>query len=236
MANEEIDNNIEEVENEVEETGSGAPKTLVELFETHKQKIAIGGGVLALLIVGLLYFFLQHLPAQELKAQDEVYMAQFAFNADSFALALNGRSTPGTIPFKGFLQIADEYGMTKTGNTARYCAGVCYLRLKKFAEAAEQLKKSSPSDQVVGAVRLNAIGDALAGAGNMEEAISYYAKAADYSANETYTPYYLLKTGLANEKQGNKEAALKYYQKIKDKYPNSDEGREIQKYITRVGG
>jgi TolA-binding protein len=44
----------------------------------------------------------------------------------------------------------------------------------------------------------------------------------------------LLKAGLANEKQGKKDEAKKIYEKVRDNYPNSDEGRDIEKYIARV--
>ncbi|MCS6935731.1 MAG: tetratricopeptide repeat protein [Chitinophagales bacterium] len=239
MAKEELENQTEELENEetkTEETGSGAPKSFVDFIEQNSRLLSIAGAALALLIVGLLFFFLYYMPNRELKAQNDIYMAQFAFHADSFALALNGRNTPGATPFKGFLQVADEYSFTKTGKLARYYAGICYLRLKKYQEAIGQLEKANPKDPLVGAARLNALGDAYAGLGKLEDAVRYYEKAAGYSDNEQYTPYYLFKTGLAYEKLGKKEDALKCYQRIKDNYPNSDEGRDIQKYIARAGG
>ena len=52
--------------------------------------------------------------------------------------------------------------------------------------------------------------------------------------NDITTPFYLLKKGLVLESMGNNGEALKAYLIIKEKYGNSAEARQIDKYITRV--
>ncbi|MCX6199457.1 MAG: tetratricopeptide repeat protein [Bacteroidetes bacterium] len=202
-------------------------------FEENKQKVYIGAGAIAVVVVAVVYLFVQYLPAQNLKAQKAVYMAEFAFAKDSFELALNGRTTGGN-PYKGFASVANDFGWTKTGKLANYYAGICCLNLKKYDDAVKYLNKFSTSDQVLGALKLSATGDAYMELGKTEDGISAYEKAASYSDNETFTPYFLFKTGLAYEKAKKPADAKKYYEKLRDKYPNSDEGREIEKYIARV--
>ncbi|MDZ7774475.1 MAG: hypothetical protein U5L09_02100 [Bacteroidales bacterium] len=58
------------------------------------------------------------------EATSQIFVAERYFEQDSLQLALNG---DGQYP--GFVEIADEYGMTKTGNLAHYYAGVSYLKL-----------------------------------------------------------------------------------------------------------
>jgi tetratricopeptide (TPR) repeat protein len=140
----------------------------------------------------------------------------------------------GATPYKGYAQVANEFGITKTGKLASYCAGVCCLHLKKFDEAKKYLDKCSPNDPIVGAIHLSDLGDAYAELGNFGDAIKYYEKAANYSDNQAYTPYFLFKAGLANEHEKKNEEAKKFYEKVRDQYPNSDEGRDIEKYIARV--
>jgi hypothetical protein len=48
------------------------------------------------------------------------------------------------------------------------------------------------------------------------------------------TPYYLKKVGMLHERQGNFTRALQAYEEIKEKYPNSPDGRDIDKFIVRV--
>ena len=49
-----------------------------------------------------------------------------------------------------------------------------------------------------------------------------------------YAAGYLLKAGLTAEKLGQDEKALGFYQTIKDQYPQSMEGYDIDKYIGRI--
>lgn len=204
-------------------------------YENNKRNLNIAGGVLAVVVVAIVFIFAKWLPEQTLKAQTEMRYAEFCFAKDSFNLALNGR-TSGTTPFKGFAYVAKEYSLTKPGKLANYYAGICCLNMKKYQEAADYLEKGSVDDVVLGAVRLSALGDAYSELGKMDDAISQYEKAAAYSKNDVYTPFFLLKAGLAHEKQGNKEKALAIYERIREEYPNTDEGRDIEKYIARAGG
>jgi tetratricopeptide (TPR) repeat protein len=204
--------------------------TQVEAFvENNKNAVLVGGGIVVAIIIALVYVFAKYLPDENLKAQKASYMAEFAFAKDSFALALNGNAT-----FKGFADVADKYNWTKAGNLANYYAGICCLNLKKYDDAVKYLNKFSTKDPVLGALKLSATGDALAESGKMEESIGYYEKAAGFSDNDGYTPYFLLKAGLAYEHQKKNAEAKKLYEKVRDKYPNSDEGRDIEKYIARV--
>ena len=200
-----------------------------QFIEDNQRGVLIGTGVVALVILGLVYVFAKYLPEENLKAQKAIYMAEFAFAKDSFALALNGNAT-----YKGFADAANKYSWTKTGNLANYYAGICCLNLKQFDNAIKYLDKFSTDDAIIGALRLNALGDAYSEKGNLDEGIKYYEKAANFSDNENYTPYFLFKTGLGLEKQKKFAEAKKDYEKIRDKYPTSDEGRDIEKYIARA--
>ena len=44
----------------------------------------------------------------------------------------------------------------------------------------------------------------------------------------------MLKAGVVCEQMGDNEKALTYYKAIKDKYPQSIEGYDIDKYISRI--
>lgn len=203
----------------------------IEEYVEENPKVVFGvAGVVVVLIIALIYVFAKYLPDENLKAQKAIYMAEFAFAKDSFAMALNGN-----IANKGFADIAGKYSWTKTGNLANYYAGICCLNLKKYDEAIKYLDKFSTSDAILGALKLSATGDAYAETNRFDDAIKYYKKAASFSDNQNFTPYFLFKTGLAYEKQKKYADAKKLYEEIRDKYPMSDEGRDIEKYIARAG-
>ncbi|HLP52430.1 MAG TPA: tetratricopeptide repeat protein [Chitinophagales bacterium] len=222
----------DELENVSDSLENGFGK-VQQFVDNNQQKVLIGGGVVLAIVIALVYVFGFYIPGQNLKAQKAIYMADFAFAKDSFELALNGRTT-GVTPFKGYAQVAKDFSMTKTGKLASYCAGVCCLHLKKFDEATKYLDACSPNDPIIGALRLSDLGDAYTELGKFDEGVKYYEKAANYSDNEAYTPYFLFKTGLAYEHQKKNAEAKKFYEKVRDNYPKSDEGRDIEKYIARV--
>lgn len=219
-------------EEQEETSGESLQDRLTNLehyVEQNPKAVMIGGGVVALVIIAIIFVFVKWLPDENLKAQKTMYMAEFAFQKDSFAIALNGAGA-----YKGFAEVADKYSLTKAGNLANYYAGICCLNLKQYDKAIKYLDKFSSSDAIIGALRLNSLGDAYAETGKMDDAIKYYEKAANFSDNNTYTPYFLLKTGQAYEKQKKYADAKKQYETIRDKYPTSEEGRDIEKYIARA--
>jgi tetratricopeptide (TPR) repeat protein len=204
-----------------------------QFIEDKKQSLMIGGGVLLAVVVALIYVFVKWLPERNLQAQKAMYLAEIAFAKDSFELALNGRAGVGN-PVTGFAEVAGKYSFTKAANLANYYAGICCLHLKKYDEAIKYLDKFSTKDPIIGAVKLSATGDAYMELGKIEEGIKYYEKAAAFSDNETYTPYFLFKAGLAHEKKQDYASAKEYYEKVRDNYPKSEEARDIEKYIARA--
>jgi TolA-binding protein len=103
-------------------------------------------------------------------------------------------------------------------------------------EHIKQLKDFSPDGQIMPAMTYGLMGDAYSEKGDMDNALTYYKKALGSNANDMSTPYYLLKAGLLCEQMKKPEDAKKYYSQIKEKYPESPQGKEIDRYLVGVGG
>lgn len=203
-------------------------------LESNRKPLIYGFLGIAAVIAIFVYLKVDLLPSREKKAQEDIRMAQFYFDRDSFSMALNGDKKT-----KGFLKIADggfEYSFTKAKNLSNFYAGICYLQTGKFDKAIDYLERFSSGETIIQAQAYNALGDAYAEKKNMDKALSNYKKAAAETSNRVLAPLYNLKAGMACEYLKDKEAALKYYQEVKTNYPNSEEGRDIEKYILRVGG
>ena len=67
----------------------------------------------------------------------------------------------------------------------------------------------------------------------LDKAASYYEKAAAQAEN-MLAANYLFKAATVYEAQGKSAEALKNYKLIKEKYPQSPEAYEIEKYISRL--
>lgn len=186
--------------------------------------IVIGIVVVAAIIVAVLHFYVN---PKKTEAVDQTFVAEQYFRAGNFETALNGDGNA-----LGFSQIITEYGRLSTSAVYLY-AGICELQLNKAEEAIAYLKKYNGKDPILYARSLCCIGDGYVMLDKYSEALSYYLKAADHADN-IFSAAYLLKAGIICEEMGHNEEALKHYQVIKDKYPQTFEGYEIDKYISRI--
>jgi tetratricopeptide (TPR) repeat protein len=200
-----------------------------QFLEANQKLIGIIIGTIVVVTVGYLGMNKFYLEPRSTEAQEQMFMAQNYFEKDSFNLALNG---DGNNP--GFLDIIDDFGSTDAGNLAKYYAGVSYLQLGQFDNALDYLKKFSTDDLLLGPVSVGAQGDAQLELGKTDKAISLYTEAYKMNDNDLTTPLYMLKAGELLESSNKAADALKLYETIKQKFPESNEGRNIDKYIARA--
>ena len=187
--------------------------------------------ILAIVVVvgGYLGYKKFYLEPKNAEAHGAMYFAEQYFEQDSFRLALEGDGAN-----YGFLDVIDEYSVTKAANLAHYYTGICYMRTGEFEDAIEHLEKFDAEDIMVASVALGAIGDCYLELDDKEEAAAFYLKAGARKKNSFTTPLYLKKAGLVLESLQEYEKALKAYETIEKNYPETEEGRQIKKYITAL--
>ena len=200
-----------------------------QFIEDNQKILTIITLAIVIIVVGYLGFKRFIVEPAEDEAQSQMFVAEQYFERDSFNLALYGDGN-----YYGFLDIIDEYRITKAANLAHYYSGISFLRLGDFETAIEYLNKFESDDHMLAPLTEGAIGDAYLELGNTTDAIKHYEKAYSIKENEFLNPIYLLKAGLVYEELGNYEKALERYQSIKSNYPESQEGRNIEKYIARI--
>ena len=202
-----------------------------ELFiENNSKKIIYSIIAITLVVGAVLGFKHGYLIPQEKKAAAAMFKGEQYFERDSFALALNGNGAD----YIGFKAIIDQYGSTDAGNLAKAYAGICYFNLGETEKAISYLKDFSCSDDMVSPSMTCLIGDCYVNMGNVKEGVSYFEKAASAADNEVLSPIYLKKAGLAYESLKQYKDAVKAYTTIKEKYFQSVEAADIDKYITRA--
>ena len=152
------------------------------------------------------------------------------FRAGAYELALNGDS----VGAMGFVAVADEYSSTKAGNLANAYAGMALAQLKKYSEAVEYLNDFSADDAVIAPAAMGTLGNCYAQLGEEEKAASTLMEAAAMSDSHSLSPIYLLQAGQLYEKLGKNDAAVEAYKQIKNKYFNSMQAYDIDKYIERA--
>lgn len=215
-------------EDNLQELESALTKTERYIEENQKTiTYAVGGIILiVVLFLGFTKFYVQ---PKENEALSQMFMAENYFEKDSFNLAINGDGN-----YLGFLDIIDDYGITKSANRAKYYTGISYLHLGQYQEAIDYLKDFKSDDLLLMPVAEGAKGDALLELGETDNALKQYKKAYTASDNELTTPIYMMKAAKLLESMDELEDALSLYKEIKKKYPASTEGANVDRYIARV--
>jgi len=208
------------------QVGEAVSKT--ELFFKKYGNVIVWTGVVLIAVLAIVLAVIQfwYKPAVK-EAQGQAYAAEQLFAAGDFETALNGDGNN-----LGFVQIISEYG-SKAGESMYLYAGICELQLKNAESALSYLNKYKGDDDILSARAECCKGDAYAMLENNSKAISCYMKAADIADN-SFAASYLLKAGILYEETGDNAAALKCYNRIKENYPQTYEGYEIDKYISRI--
>ncbi len=198
-----------------------------QFYNEHKKTIWTVAAVLVIAALCVFAYIKLIYQPKCAEALQQAFPAEQSFGRGEWELALKG---DGNV--LGLADIISEYG-AKAGSAVYMEAGLSALHLGEFEQALEYLRKYNGKEPILAARAIAAQGDALAGLSKYEEAVAAYLKAAGRS-DDNFSAAYLLKAGILCEELGNKAKALECYKTIKDKYPSSIEGYEIDKYISRA--
>ena len=214
-------------EERLENVESALSKT--ELWIEEHQNLIYGIIIAIIVIAAAIWGFKALNNKKDKKASAEIFKAQYYFEKGNYEQALNSDGN-----YLGFLDVYDEYTSTKTGKLAAYYAGISYMKLGKYEDAINYLKKYNGNDEILAPMALGAIGDCYMELGETKTAVSYYEKAANKSDNEFTGSTFLPKAAMTYELLEDYSNAIKCYKTLKEKYPNSSEAFEVEKKISKM--
>ena len=196
----------------------------------YKNKFLAGIAAIVIVVGGVLGY--QHFISEpnEKKASEALFRGEQYFMADNYEMALNGDS----LGYEGFLKVADKFSGTDAGELANAYAGICYAQLGQYENAIKYLDQFSADDQLVTPALMATMGNCYAQLGQLDKAAATLVKAADKANSHALSPIYLIQAGQIYEKLGKSSEAVNAYQTIKDKYFNSYQAMDIDKYIERA--
>lgn len=214
----------------VQENENFVTKTLAffNKYQNIIYGVIIGILVIVLALMAFNRFYLQK-KNQEASAQITQPIQWFVQgDTASLKLALEGDGEND-----GFLDIANNYKITRTANTANYYAGLTYLKLGQKDEALEYLKKFKKKEDVLWYACQAVIGDIYDDNGDEAKAISQYEKAAK-SKDPFFTPITLFKLAQMYERKGDWNKALDTYNKIEKDFYNEYNRMSVAQYAERA--
>ena len=206
--------------------------TLTAFWQKTGKKLSIVVGAIVVIVLGYFAYGSYIQNPKELKASEELFTAENYFRKDSFNLALNGS---GNVP--GFLKVISKYDGTKSANLAKLYAGICLLKTGQYQKAIEQLEDfDSKGSNQVEAKAEGLLGDAFSELKKNEEAFNHYKNAGNlFPEDQAISSEYLFRAALLSEVMGKNEQAVELYQVVKDKYPRTEKGFVVDKYLARLG-
>ena len=196
----------------------------------YKNKFLAGIAAIVIVVGGVLGY--QHFISEpnEKKASEALFRGEQYFMADNYLYALNGDS----LGYEGFVKVADKFSGTDAGKLANAYAGICYAQLGEYENAVKFLDKFSADDHLVNPALMGTMGNCYIQLGQLDKGAATLMKAADKANSHSLSPIYLIQAGQVYEKLGKKSEALKAYQTVKEKYFNSYQSMDIDKYIERA--
>jgi TolA-binding protein len=209
-----------------------------EFWSKYSKPLSIALIAVVVLVGGYIAYNSFIKEPNEQKAEESVFRAEEYFRMDSLDKALNGDGIS-----QGFLRIISKYGGTDAGNRAHFYAGSIYLKKGDFKNAIKHLEQFSTGVEQMEAKKLSLLGDAHSELGfstnnnsEKEEAAGLYLKAGNhFPKDDINSSEYLFRAGYLYESLGKNAEAIAAYKQIKEKYPRSAHGMEMDKYLARLG-
>jgi tetratricopeptide (TPR) repeat protein len=204
---------------------------LQKFWDRYGKQASYGLLVIAILVAGYVGYKSFISEPKESEANKAIFRAEEYYREDSAKLALNGDNIN-----PGFLKVISKYSGTKAGDLANFYAGSCYLKLGDFNNAVKYLKDFSTPVKQLQIRAYGLLGDAYSELNKKDEALEQYKKAGTYyDKDEVFSPEYLFRCGALYETMGRTQDAIAMYKIIKDKYPSTPRGAEIDKYLAKLG-
>lgn len=217
-----------------------------DFWATYSKPIIYAGSAI-IIIIGAWFAYQKFVkePKEE-KAMIAIYpaeslfdkMSQSGFNKDSVNVVLNGGVDNGT-KVTGLIKISKDYSGTETGNRANYLIGAAYLQTGDFANAIKYLKDFNAN----GATQIETeaymmLGHAYAEQKKVDDALSYYKKAAAVNTKDDALTAAALITAASYAEENNKtQDAIDLYINARDNYAGAQAvaSGDVEKHLAKLG-
>ncbi len=197
----------------------------LHFYRNNKAAVwGLGFGLIALIALTIGYVI--YINQQQAEAETLLGTAEQYYMDGELQRALYGDDEDFTL---GFVQIADNYGRTRSGNLANYYSAVVYYELEQYEDALNYIERFNPPDGImgVGPISLHAV--ILSETGDYEAAAAKFIEAAEWDENQSTTPYNLMEAAIMYESMGDNDRALSILETILQDYPDSAQYTEAER-------
>ena len=194
--------------------------------DENKKKVYIGVGViLALVVVGFLYF--SNKKAKNEEAEVKLSAVISLYEQGKYPEAINGDPAAN---ITGLNQIVNDYGSTESGETAKLYLGNCYFNVKDYDNALKQFDNYGGDNDIVKASCISGMGAVYEAKGDLKKAGEYFEKAASVNKGVVINQENLFYAIRSYTNAGDKENAKRVFAKLKEQYPKSKYINESKRF------
>ncbi len=192
----------------------------------NKKKLYIGAGILLVLIAGV-YLYFNNKQAKNEEAELKLSSVISLYELGKYPEAINGDPAANIL---GLNQIVNEYGNTKSGETAKLYLGNCYYNLKDYDNALKQYDSYGGDNDIVKASCISGVGAVYEAKGDLKKAGEYFEKAAKVNKGVVINQENLFYAIRSYTNAGDKESAKRVFATLKEQYPKSKYINESKRF------
>src|SRR5690625_3498534 len=202
-------------------------------YYSNTKGVVIGGIVAVVALIALTIGYVIYSGQQEAEAAVRYGVVEQEVKMGTSEPALYGDDCQFTL---GFVQIANHYGRTSSGNLANYYAAIAEFELGNYSEALNHIESFNPPRGLLGVAPISMHGNILIELERYEEAASVFEKAAGWDENDSTTPENLYEAAQALIEAGNTQRAAAHLHTILSDYSNSQAATRAERTLGLISG
>ncbi|MBM4166604.1 MAG: tetratricopeptide repeat protein [Ignavibacteria bacterium] len=197
------------------------------------QKNVTTAVIAVLTIVGALWYYSYHVRSNNERASAELGKVYSLYDNGQFKEAIEG-NPDNKIP--GLKSLVENYDGTDAGEIAELYLANAYSMTNDYENALKHFERCNVSDARLKAAVLAGIASCKELQKNYREAAEHYRKAAALSGVSVATPEYIFYAANNFALCGEKETARELYKRLKKEFPQSQQARDIDRFLEAISG
>ena len=194
--------------------------------QENRRKIYIGVGTVAVIAI-LVFLYFSNRKAKNEEAETKLSAVITLYELGKYQEAINGDPASNIM---GLTDIVNNYGVTESGETAKFYLANCYYYLKDYDKALKYFEDYSGKNEILKSSCLSGVGAVYEARGDLRKAAEYYVKATKISKQNILNEENLYYAIRDYAQSGDKENAKKLYDDLKNDYPKSRYVTDAKRY------
>lgn len=196
----------------------------------NNRTIVYGAFTVIVIVLAMIFGFSYIQSSRNADALEQMTEAVIRYESGDYVTAIDG-----DVFFTGLIEIAENYGNTKAGNLARFYTADALFRTGDLERSLFFFRAFNKEGNSIGASAYAGEAAIHETNGDFNEAGDLYLRAATIFESDVTAPGYLVKAARSYEAASDLPAARQVFEQLREDYPISREGQNVEFYLARIG-